>query len=120
MTVTKTDLVKSVMERVRFRTKRNKGQQYLFPELDFTPLTKKRATELVDTVFGIMKKRLEKGENVLLTGFGKFQVKFKWARKGRNPQTGREIVLDSRRIVTFKCSNKLREKVNEESDAAPE
>ena len=112
MTVTKTDLVKGVMERVRFRTKRNEGQQYLFPELDFTPLTKKRATELVDTVFEIIKKRLEKGENVLVTSFGKFQVKFKWARKGRNPKTGEEIILDSHRVVTFRSSPKLKKKIN--------
>lgn len=112
MTITKADLVKGVMDQVHLSSNKKGVQQYLFPELDFTPLTKKRATELVDTLFEIIKERLEKGENVLVTGFGKFQVRFKWARKGRNPKTGQDIILDSRRVVTFKGSSKLRDKIN--------
>jgi integration host factor subunit alpha len=55
---------------------------------------------------------LENGEDVLLSGFGKFNVKAKSARKGRNPQTGEILMLEARRVVTFKPSGKLREKVN--------
>ncbi len=112
MTLTKAGIVKSVMEQVRFK-KRNTGrQQLLFPELEYSAMTKKQALVLVDGMFEIIKKTLENGENVLISGFGRFQVKFKWARKGRNPQTGEQIILNSRRIVTFKCASKLRDKIN--------
>jgi integration host factor subunit alpha len=67
---------------------------------------------LVNGLFEIIKETLENGENVLIAGFGKFQVRFKWARKGRNPQTGEQIILKSRRIVSFRCSPKLKEKIN--------
>ena len=60
----------------------------------------------------IIKETLARGEDVRISGFGKFQAKFKWARRGRNPQTGEMIILNSRRIVTFRASKKLREKVN--------
>jgi len=112
MTVTKTDLVKSVMEKVRFKKLKRERQRYLFPEFDYDPLTKQRASRLVDATFEIMKKNLEKGTPVMIPGFGKFNVKFKWARKGRNPKTGEQIILDSRRIVTFQVSQKLKEKLN--------
>ena len=112
MTATKAEIVKSVMEKIRLNRRTKGRQQFLFPELDYTLFTKKRATELVDALFEIIKNNLEKGENVLVTGFGKFQVKFKWARKGRNPQTGEQIILDARRVVTFQCSSKLRDKIN--------
>ena len=59
-----------------------------------------------------LKGSLEKGEDVLVSGFGKFCVKAKAERKGRNPATGEVAVLPARRVVTFKCSGKLREKVN--------
>ncbi len=114
MTVTKTDLVKSVMEKVRFKKTRKERQRYLFPELGFEPFSKQRAANLVDAAFEIVKKRLENGDQVLISGFGKFKVKFKWARKGRNPKTGEQIILDSRRVVTFQASQKLKEKLNEE------
>jgi len=55
---------------------------------------------------------IKEGDKVLITGFGKFKVKFKWARKGRNPRTGEQIILDSRRIVTFQSSSKLKQKMN--------
>jgi integration host factor subunit alpha len=112
MTLTKTDLVKDVREAVRLKKRRREKQQSLFPEFDYEILSQKRATELVDGMFEIIKRSLEKGESVLITGFGKFQVKFKWARKGRNPQTGEHIILDSRRIVSFQYSPKLKEKMN--------
>ncbi len=112
MSLTKTVLAKSLMEKIHLK-KRNKGrQQYLFPELNYTPLSQKRATELVDATLEIIKTRLEKGEYVLITGFGKFHVKFKWARKGRNPRTGEELILNSRRIVTFRCSSRLKDRMN--------
>ena len=111
MTVTKDHIVKSVMENVRFRKTKRERQRSLFPEFDYQIMTKKRATELVDSLFEITKKAFEKGENVLITGFGRFEVKFKWARKGRNPRTGESIILNSRRIVTFRASSKLRDRL---------
>jgi integration host factor subunit alpha len=114
MTVTKTDLVKSVMEKVRFKKTRKERQRYLFPELDYEPLSRQRATNLVEAAFEIVKKKLENGDQVLISGFGKFKVKFKWARKGRNPKTGDQIILDSRRVVTFQASQKLKAKLNKD------
>lgn len=112
MTLTKADLAKGLVERIRFKKPIKERQQSLFPELNYAVLTRKRATELVDVLFEIIKKMLERGEMVRISGFGKFQVKFKWARKGRNLKTGEPIILKSRRIVTFHCSPKLREKIN--------
>ena len=77
-----------------------------------TGLTKNKATETVETLLEIVKASLAGGENVLVSGFGKFCVKEKNQRKGRNPATGNEMMLDERRVVTFKCSGKLREKIN--------
>ena len=116
MTLTKADLAKSLMEKIRLEKTRKEDQQILFPELEYTALTKKRATNLVDALFEIMKRMLEKGEQVGIAGFGKFQVKFKWARKGRNPQTGDPIILKSRRIVSFQYSPRLREKINQKGE----
>jgi integration host factor subunit alpha len=112
MTLTKADLAKSLMGKIRLKKPRKENQQLLFPELDYTILTRRRATHLVDALFELMKKILENGDQVHITGFGKFQVKFKWARKGRNPQTGKPIILKSRRIVSFQYSPKLKEKIN--------
>jgi integration host factor subunit alpha len=75
-------------------------------------MTKIQAREAVETIIRIIKSSLENGEDVLLSGFGKFNVKAKSARKGRNPQTGEVLMLEARRVVTFKPSGKLREKVN--------
>ncbi len=77
-----------------------------------TGLTKIKATETVETLLEIIKSSLADGENVLVSGFGKFCVKAKKRRKGRNPATGEEMMLDERQVVTFKCSGKLREKIN--------
>ena len=115
MTLTKADLAKSLMGIIRLKKPRKEDQQLLFPELDYTVLTRRRATNLVDALFEIMKKILERGEQVGISGFGKFQVKFKWARKGRNPQTGDPIILKSRRIVRFQYSPKLKEEINQET-----
>ena len=76
-------------------------------------MSKARAREAVETFLLIIKSSLEKGDDVLLSGFGKFNVKDKNARRGRNPQTGDELVLDARRVVTFKVSGKLKKLVND-------
>ena len=119
MTLTKTKLVKSIMENVRFKKEKKDIQRVLFPEFDYDVLTKKRATELMDALLLIIKENLEKGEKVLISGFGKFQVNFKWARKGRNPQTGDPIILKSRRIVTFQSARKLKDKINQSEEKPP-
>ncbi len=75
-------------------------------------LSRKRSLELVETLFEIMKTTLENGEDILISGFGKFCVKEKKERKGRNPSTGDEMMLAPRRVVTFKCSGKLRDKID--------
>jgi integration host factor subunit alpha len=87
--------------------------------LIFTSLpgyTNAQAREAIETLLKIMKYSLEKGDNILLSGFGKFSVKDKRPRKGRNPQTGEELILDARRVVTFKPSGKLKDKINRERD----
>lgn len=78
-------------------------------ELD---LPKRRCVEIVETLLEIMKQTMEDGEDVLISGFGKFCVKEKKARRGRNPATGEDLMLEPRRVITFKCSGKLREKIN--------
>ena len=76
--------------------------------------TNAQAREAVEALLKIMKSSLENGDNVLLSGFGKFSVKDKRPRKGRNPQTGEELILDARRVVTFKPSGRLKDKINGE------
>ena len=66
----------------------------------------------IESLLEIIKHTLESGENILISGFGKFIVKEKNKRRGRNPATGKDLFLDARRIVTFKCSKNLREKIN--------
>jgi integration host factor subunit alpha len=78
-------------------------------------LTKAEAVEAVETVIEIIKQTLEDGENVLISGFGKFTVKDKKARRGRNPHTGEDLILAPRRVVTFKPSGVLRDKINNSS-----
>ncbi len=118
MTLNKADLVKSVMEKVHFKNREKTRQQYLFPELNYTTLSHSRATDVIESLLHIIKTTLEKGEHVLIPGFGKFHVRFKWARKGRNPRTGENIFLKSRRTVTFQSSPKLREKINKNSQVS--
>lgn len=74
--------------------------------------TKKKSVDIIEGLLEIIKGRLEKGEDVLISGFGKFCVKEKKSRRGRNPATGSDLVLRARQIVTFKCSGKLRNKIN--------
>lgn len=92
MTLIKTQLVDSIRKQVR--------------------LPKTKSAQVVDSLLEIIKKTLENGEDVLISGFGKFYVKDKRKRRGRNPQTGNDLMLDERRVVTFKCSGRLREKIN--------
>jgi len=74
--------------------------------------TKKAATDSVESILEIIKQSLEDEEDVLVSGFGKFCVKEKTPRRGRNPATGSDMELWGRRVVTFKCSGKLRERIN--------
>ena len=94
MTLTKADLVQQIY-------KNHEG------------LTKAQATEAVEAFLRISKDTLIGGSDLLLSGFGKFNVREKNSRRGRNPQTGEDIILESRRVVTFKPSGILRTKVNE-------
>ena len=75
-------------------------------------LPKTRSTQVVGSLLEIIKKTLEGGEDVLITGFGKFSVKDKRRRRGRNPQTGEDLMLAERRVVTFRCSGRLRDRIN--------
>ena len=74
--------------------------------------SKKRSTQLIENTFEIMKQCLAEGEDVLISGFGKFCVKDKRERIGKNPSSGNELILDARRVVTFKCSSVLKGKLN--------
>ena len=75
-------------------------------------LPKSKSVRLVESLLETVKMKLEQGEDVLISRFGKFCVKNKNARRGRNPATGEDLMLGSKRIVTFKCSPVLRDKVN--------
>jgi integration host factor subunit alpha len=77
-----------------------------------TDIPKLRSADLVDTVFELMKQTLESGEDVLISGFGKFSVREKQERKGRNPQTGEPLMLSARKVVAFKCAGVLKDKIN--------
>jgi len=91
--MTKADIVETIYERVGF--------------------SKKESAELVETIFDVIKEALVKGEKVKFSGFGNFVVREKNARKGRNPQTGEEIQLAARRVLTFKPSLVLKNALNE-------
>ncbi len=93
MTLTKADLVQQVY-------KNHEG------------LSLVQAAESVEAFLRISKESLIKGSDLLLSGFGKFNVNEKKSRRGRNPQTGDELILDARRVVTFKPSGILRDRVN--------
>ncbi len=83
--------------------------QTLYDQAGFS---KQKARTTVETVFEMVKKALESGEDVLISGVGKFSVKKKAPRKGRNPATGEALPLDARTVVTFRCSPVMRERVN--------
>nr|WP_233497034.1 integration host factor subunit alpha [Lujinxingia litoralis] len=92
MTITKADIVDSVYEKVG--------------------ITKKEASDYVDTIFEVMKETLEEGEEIKVSGFGKFEVREKSQRVGRNPRTGIEIVIPERRVLRFKVSQVLKDSIN--------
>ena len=94
MTLTKADLVQQVYKK-------------------HENLTKLQATESVETLLSLAKEALVSGSDLLLSGFGKFNVKHKKERRGRNPQTGEQLDLDARRVVTFKPSGILRNRINQ-------
>jgi integration host factor subunit alpha len=73
---------------------------------------KKQSVNTVETLLEIIKRTLESGEDVLISGFGKFCVKKKRQRRGRNPATGEDMMLEPRRVVSFRCSRQLRDKIN--------
>jgi len=93
MTFTKADIVESIAEQ--------------------SGLPGTKSSEIVETLLEIIKKSLESGEDVLISGFGKFCVKKKKQRRGRNPTTGKDMLLAPRRIVTFKWSRQLKNKINQ-------
>ena len=92
MTLTKANIVEAVAEQIGY--------------------TKNQSFEMIETLLEIIKRTLESGEDVLVSGFGKFCVKTKHERRGRNPATGEDMMLEPRRVVTFKCSGRLRDKIN--------
>jgi integration host factor subunit alpha len=75
-------------------------------------LSKKDSAEIVESVFEIMKDSLARGEKIKISGFGNFSVKEKKSRRGRNPQTGSEIEISARKVLTFKSSQVLRKTLN--------
>ncbi len=81
---------------------------------------KYQATDVVEATFEIIKGCLERGENVMISGFGRFVVRSKNPREGRNPQTGEEIIIKGRRVLTFKASPILKETINKASSTAPQ
>ena len=93
MTLTKANIVEAVAERNGY--------------------TKNRSFDLIESLLEIIKRNLESGEDVLVSRFGKFCVKTKHERRGRNPSTGEDMMLEPRRVVTFRCSRQLRDKVSE-------
>jgi len=72
----------------------------------------KKSTDIVETILEIIKRTLESGEDVMVSSFGKFQVKDKKERRGRNPATDEDMILSAKRVVTFKCSGSLRNRIN--------
>ena len=74
--------------------------------------TKTQSVEMVETLLELIKRSLESGEDVLVSGFGKFCVKEKHERRGRNPSTGEDMMLEPRRVAAFRCSRQLRDKIN--------
>jgi integration host factor subunit alpha len=73
---------------------------------------KNQSANTVETLLEIIKRTLESGEDVMISGFGKFCVKEKRERRGRNPATGKDLMLEPRKVVTFRCSRQLRDKIN--------
>ncbi len=79
---------------------------------DHCGFTNDRSAQLVDSLLEIIKQTLENGEDVLISGFGKFWVREKRGRRGRNPHTGEDLMLAPRKVIVFICSGVLRDKIN--------
>jgi integration host factor subunit alpha len=77
-----------------------------------TSFSKNRSLQIVETLLEVIKSTLASGEDVLVSNFGRFCVKEKAERRGRNPATGDDLMLEPRKVVTFRCSGKLRNRVN--------
>lgn len=86
---------------------------------DNVGLSKTKSSAAVESLFEIMRNTLATGEDVLISGFGKFCVKGKSERRGRNPATGQDMVLGARRVVTFRCSPVLRNKIVGDDETKP-
>ena len=82
--------------------------------------TNNKSAELVELILEIIKRSLENGEDVMISGFGRFNVKEKNERKGRNPATGESMMLTKRKVVTFRSSGVLRDKINGSDESSPE
>lgn len=76
-------------------------------------LTKGASAQVIETLFELIKQSLKRGDDVLISGFGKFSVREKHQRMGRNPQSGEPVMLSPRTVVTLKCSDLLKEKINQ-------
>jgi integration host factor subunit alpha len=85
--------------------------EMIYSELD---MPKKDCVKLVESFFDIIKDELANGNDVMISGFGKWSVKKKKPRVGRNPKTGEEMTIDARTVVTFKCAENLRSEINSE------
>jgi integration host factor subunit alpha len=79
---------------------------------DANGFPRNKSAELIETLIDLIRAKLASGEDVLISGFGKFCVKKKRERRGRNPATGEDMILAARRVLTFKCSGQLRDKIN--------
>lgn len=84
----------------------------IFQDVAKKGFSRKQSVKLVESLFEIIKNGLERGEDILISGFGKFYVRKKAERMGRNPKTGLEAVVTARRVVRFRCSPILRDKMN--------
>jgi integration host factor subunit alpha len=81
--------------------------------------TKTASAQIIDTLFECLKQSMEEGDDLLISGFGKFSVHEKNRRRGRNPQSGEPIMLPPRKVITFRCSGVLRKKINREKEKQP-
>jgi integration host factor subunit alpha len=86
--------------------------EQIYEKVEKDGFSKKEAAEVVEAIFEVIKRHLERGEKVKISGFGNFVVHTKRPRKGRNPQTGAEIVISGRRVLSFKPSQVLKKTIN--------
>ena len=79
-----------------------------------TGFNRKTSSDLLESLLNIMKDTLVQGEDLLITGFGKFSVRQKKARRGRNPQTSEDLILEPRKVLVFRASGVLRQRLNQD------